>query len=109
MHPVEIRRRQIGWTVKELAELTGLSRLTISAIENGTSEYKTHQGVALLLAEALDCEVLDLFEPAELSHKGRPPLTGGSPVRVTTTVVEFEVCPWHFTLLPASGICDECS
>ncbi len=112
MHPVKRLRKQQGLKISDLVELTHLHRNTIIAIENGSSIYKTHQKVAKLLAKALGCEVSDIFVPAELSNAGRPPLTGGSyNIRVTTerTVVEYDVCPKHFIILPASGICDECS
>lgn len=108
-HPLKNLRKSRGWTIGELAELTGLHPNTIVKIERGTSPYRTHYGVALLLSEALDCKVDDIFAPGELSGKGRPPLTGtGTNVRITT-VVEFTVCPRHFLALPASGVCDECA
>lgn len=107
LHPVKRLRKQNDLTVAELAELTGLSTATIRAIENGTSDYRTHEGVASLLADIFGCRVSELFAPGELSHRGRPPLTGGS-IRITTTVVEYNVCPVHFIVLPTSGICDEC-
>ena len=107
MHPLKRLRKLRGWKISELAELTGLNTGTISTIENGTSAWKTHQGVAILLADALDCEVHDIFEPDELSHKGRPPLTGGH-IRITT-VVELAICPVHCIALPANGVCDYCS
>lgn len=106
MHPLKRMRKARGWTIGELVELTGLHPDTISAIENGTSSYKTHEGVALLLADALDCEVNEIFDRKELSNKGRPPLTGGN-FRMTT-VIEVTICPRHFIVLPASGVCDEC-
>ena len=107
MHPVKALRKQNKLTIADLAELTGLSSTTITGIESGRSDYKTHQGVALLLADTFGCKVSDLFRPEELSNRGRPPLTGGN-ICVTTIVVEYSVCPVHFIVLPACGVCDEC-
>ena len=56
----ECRLRALLATQQELATLTGISRSTISALENNrlflSSPY------ALLIAEALGCKVDDLYE-----------------------------------------------
>ncbi len=90
MHKLQELREDAGFTVAELAEYTGLSTSTIYGIENGTSEFKTHVGVAQILAETFDCDVNDIFTSEELSHRGRPPLTG-KPIGHVTSMLEVSV------------------
>lgn len=52
-------RAQKGFSQGELASAAGLTRQTVSAIENGS--YVPNTAVALRLAQALDCDVEDLF------------------------------------------------
>lgn len=124
MHPLEKHRKEAGLTRKELAERTGLATSTIERIEKGTSPYKTHMSVAILLADALSCEVTDLFKNDELSHLGRPPLTGRPITVQTTTIISVndaivqmssrtEVgapakCERCNYVLPLTLICDNC-
>lgn len=128
LHPLQERREAEGLTRSELVELTGLALTTIHNIEEGTSPYRTHVDVALILADALYCEVSDLFKPDELSHLGRRPLTGGTYIRqstvsrvsnsdgvlviTTTSTTTIEplppVCDKCHYQLPMTGICDNC-
>ena len=84
MHPVKLSRLAVGFSVQELAEYTRLNAGTIYRIEGGTSPFKTSYSVAEILAETFDCEVSDLFGQDELSHLGRPALTG-TPITITQT------------------------
>ena len=105
-HPVKIRRQAKGWSIKELAKRAHVNANTISLIENRSSEWKTQEGVALLLAEALECEVYDLFALDDISPYGRPPSTGRSLAEITINVTL--VCPNCRFVLPASGVCGTC-
>lgn len=72
---VRALREAQGLTPADLAEATGLSLSTVLRIENG-SEFRTNANVAALVAEALGVEIDALFDHKDLSHLGRPPLTG---------------------------------
>ena len=52
-------RNEKNMTQKELADLTGVSRNTISSLETG--EYEPSAKLALILATALDKKFEDLF------------------------------------------------
>ena len=54
------RRKAAGLTQSQLAEIVGVSRKTINTVENQVFVPSTV--LALKLAEALDCNVHDLFE-----------------------------------------------
>lgn len=127
-HPVKQRRKEAGFSIAELAEYTGLSSSTICQIENRSSQYKTNVGVAMILADTFGCKVSDLFNRDELSHLGRPPLTG-SPISITASfsvsITESGVtntytlthekhttartCGQCFIEMPRTGICDTCN
>lgn len=112
--------RQVhGLSRQDLSVLSGIAALTIYNIEKeGVS--KTHDGVAMALADALGLEVWEINWPRGLTHLGRPPKTGKPlTVRRTVTVTISEevqitasgvpICARHFIALPATGICDDCS
>ena len=52
-------RDQVGWTVAELADCVGVTRATITAIEDGS--YDPSLFLAYDIAEALDANVTELF------------------------------------------------
>jgi len=54
-------REKVGWTVAELADCVGVTRATITAIEDGS--YDPSLFLAYDIAEALDESVSDLFPP----------------------------------------------
>ena len=113
-------REILGFSKKKLSEDSGISMAAISAIEGGGA-YKTSEGVALALSEALALEVYEIDWPRGLSHLGRPAKTGKpigmSVKRVFTITVTEEVtvtsdrplCSTCFTELPAVARCDYCS
>ena len=61
-------RHRLGWSQRELAECSGLSRTEISAIE--TNRVVPSTAAALSLARALECSVEELFSLAEMDLKG---------------------------------------
>jgi putative transcriptional regulator len=54
-------RENAGWTPVELANSVGVTRATITAIENGS--YDPSLFLAYDIAEALDARVTELFPP----------------------------------------------
>lgn len=101
-------RLELGLTMTEVAELSGLALSTIHRIENGDNERHTNLSVAAALAEALYVEVHDIFEPGELTHLGRPALTGApmvAPEKEKTT----RVCTECYLVMPTHrDICGVC-
>jgi putative transcriptional regulator len=75
-----ILREQAGWTPVELANSVGVTRDTITAIENGS--YDPSLFLAYDIAEALDARVTELFPPV--------------PRRVR--IEELAVRPWYVRL-----------
>jgi len=95
-----------GLSQRALSELSGISTNTIGDIEAG-GVFKTHEGVALVLADKLALEVNEIYWPRGLSKVGRPPLTG-KPLAPNVFLV-MQLCGSCFIALPATGICDDCS
>ena len=58
-------REKAGWTPVELANSVGVTRATITAIENGS--YDPSLFLAYDIAEALDARVTELFPPVPRS------------------------------------------
>jgi putative transcriptional regulator len=54
-------REKTGWTAAELADSVGVTRATITAIEDGS--YDPSLFLAYDIAEALDAKVTELFPP----------------------------------------------
>ena len=52
---------------EDLAQLTGISRSTISALENQRLFLSAHY--ALVIAEALHCRLDDLYEKCETTYR----------------------------------------
>ena len=68
---LQIIRKQRGLTREELAELSGVSKDTIQALENGrTNAENVKISTLVRLAKALKCRVLDLL-PNEYKKKMR--------------------------------------
>lgn len=110
-------REELGMTKRDLSRESGISMAAINAVENG-SAYKTSEGVAKALAEALALEVHEIAWPRGLSHLGRP-AKSGKPIIIRRTVTysmteevsitsDDPICPKHFTTYPRSGNCDLC-
>ena len=55
-------REKVGWTPVELANSVGVTRATITAIENGS--YDPSLFLAYDIAEALDANVTEVFPPS---------------------------------------------
>lgn len=97
IHHFENRLKQVratrGLSQEELAELAGVTRQAIQAIEAG--RYLPTTAVALRLADALDCQVEDLFSLAarEKTIEGEwlgsmpPAVDPGRPCRVKAALV----------------------
>jgi putative molybdopterin biosynthesis protein len=107
-------RQKRGYSAIQLAQITGVSRQTIYAIEAGT--YVPNTAVALRLARALNTKVEDLFAlpdegpPPELPSEqaillpGGDPLQPGQPVQLCKVDAHLIASPpmpeqWYF---PAS-------
>ena len=60
MEKLKLYRRKIGLTQEELAKKSGISRTTISALENGKQETTTNTTI-IALAGALGISAGDLF------------------------------------------------
>ena len=56
---LRVYRVALGLTQGDLADLAGVSRRTVNAIETG--KWKPRQGTATSLATVLKCQVSDLF------------------------------------------------
>lgn len=56
---VRNRRKELGLTQQQLADLIGISQNSISSIETG--QYKPTAYTAALLCKALECSFEDLF------------------------------------------------
>ena len=54
-------REKTGWTAAELADCVGVTRATITAIEDGS--YDPSLFLAYDIAEALDANVTEVFPP----------------------------------------------
>ena len=54
-------RDQVGWTVAELADCVGVTRATITAIEDGS--YDPSLFLAYDISEALNANVIEVFHP----------------------------------------------
>jgi DNA-binding Xre family transcriptional regulator len=54
-------RKERGLKILDLAKLSGVSRITISYLENGKTKRPTH-GVLNALAKTLGCEIADIME-----------------------------------------------
>ena len=108
LHPLQIKREAEGLTLEELAELATVSPVTISVIEKGTSPYKTNEGVAQALADALYVNRSELFSPYELSHLGRPPGTG-RPIGALRLIKSYEaICKGCNLVFHRAIGCTEC-
>ena len=104
-HELRHVRSGLGLTVKELSELSGISIGTIYRIESGDKTYKINDQTARAIADALYLQMLDVFKGDELSHLGRPPMTGKP---IVTPLRRKKICPVHHLVLPSVGICDYC-
>ena len=60
---IKQRREQVHLTQDELAQKAGISRQTISNLENGSEQTRTTTETLIKLAAALDCTVSDIFCP----------------------------------------------
>lgn len=56
----DIRQRRDGMTQQQLADLVGITRQTVNAIEG--NKYSPSLEVAFMIAEALGATIEDLFE-----------------------------------------------
>jgi transcriptional regulator with XRE-family HTH domain len=99
-------RGELGLTLAEVAELSGLSLGTLLRIENHPEMYRVNYSTAEALADALYVEVSDIFDAEDLSNLGRPARTGrplGSARRVTRLC---EDC--HLVAPSYAGACAQC-
>ncbi len=88
------KRQALGLSQKQLADLAGITRQAVSALES--DQYSPATSVALQLARALRCRVEDLFsiktggEMIEGELLGAVP-AGGAPVRAQVTQIGHRI------------------
>ena len=58
---IPARRAQLGWSQAALANILGVSRQTVNAIERG--KYDPSLPLAFALAKAFDVSIEDIFTP----------------------------------------------
>ncbi len=105
MHKLRHYRESYGLSVRDLSILSDISMDAIYRIEKGNSPYKTNDGVALALANALDVEVHTLFSKDELSQLGRPPHTG-KPINLHAASLHETICEHCHLVVPRGVDCD---
>ena len=102
-------RSQLGLSVADLARRSGLSKSVIYAIERNNGKHHINDSTAHALASATGKTVEELFQPQELSDRGRPPFTG-QPIGSSDTSSlrgQTDICPGGCNLvLPANRVCD---
>lgn len=108
LHKVQVARMACGYTVEKLARLANLSVTAIYRIESGNSPHKTHVGVAEALADVLKVEVSALFDPLDLTERGRPPHTGKACHKSEASKTREVQCPNCFVMVPTHVECDTC-
>jgi hypothetical protein len=86
--------------------MSGLSHHAIRKAETDPTQ-KVHDGVAKAIADVLRVPINDIFDPIELTNRGRPPFTGNDCRKHNEE--RLRVCSVHNVALPASGICDDCN
>lgn len=67
------RRAVNGWSQAHLADLLGVSRQTVNALEKG--RYDPSLPLAFRLASVFDTTIEDLFHPADDDHASTGPTT----------------------------------
>ena len=104
LEAMEILGVDMSWVV----EATGLNYNAVRrAIMGGRK--KIHQETANLIANALALGLHEVAWPNDLTHLGRPPLTGGhANYRRPDEWRLGKVCEEHFILLSVSGECGYC-
>lgn len=96
----------LGVDAQWLARRTGLNiNAVMRALMGG--HQRIHEMTAELIAEALGRRVCELEWPSELTHLGRPPLTGGYNQRHQQLREVNSVCEEHF-LIMQRGYCSYC-
>ena len=97
-----------GVTRSELAEIAEVSEQTIRGIEDG-KQFRTNDSIAENIANAFGISALEIFDPCELSHLGRPAGTGRPISTILQLVRDFEtVCETHHLVVPRQAGCHEC-
>lgn len=107
--PVREKRAEKGLTVQQLSEQADISKATIYRIERGDTSHQIRIDTAEALASALGDDVNQLFSPGEVTHRGRPPHTGGKYTRNPDDgVVYGTLCTVCNLYYPAHAGCENC-
>ena len=107
MHPLKMLRLAWGLSVEDLAELSGIAPVTIYRIEDPDWTQRFNQSTARALADALYVQVSDIFDTDDLTHLGRPALTGVPCQK--SAAQRAKLCPKCFVEVPlASSRCESC-
>lgn len=104
-HPLQVRREEFGFSLKDISILAGLSETTLRRIEKGSDQQIKYE-TAEIIAKGLDTTVEKLFKPRELTKQGRMPQTG-TKLKSNKT---GKICPKCRLEIPrsANGKCEEC-
>lgn len=109
MSDLRTARKAAGLSRKQLAKKSGISIETIQAIENQTKAFKINIGTAQALEAALNLSG-KIFHPVELSHLGRPPMTGKPVSKHDLQCAHYEIkCPHCYLLVPKLPYCGYCT
>ncbi|MEJ6486208.1 substrate-binding domain-containing protein [Nostoc punctiforme UO1] len=106
-------RNRLGMSQQHLANLTGVTRQTISGVESG--QYAPSVTIALRLAKVLGCQVEELFwieqDFPEVDAVLAPPVPGGRQLRVSLARVAGQLIAYPLVgkdafrteMIPADG------
>jgi len=93
-------------SVDDLAELAGVHPSTVTRALIPGNQFRTNEMSAQAIADALYLSVDQIEWANGVSTLGRPAKTGVTTQK--TALRNVAACSIHFTILPATGICDEC-
>jgi len=101
-------REYHGLSQRDLAELAGVHKTTISKLEDGTTP-RIHVTTAAALSEALYVPITELFQDCEVTTQGRQCHTPNYSYEKKGVSQGIQAnCPKCHTALTPSGLCGWC-